>query len=97
MININGKNPGDLIYLIKNKEIQDCEQAIKAVEFYESKGKNKLKSIDHFQMPVVDLNLQREVKELLGKKLKNKNLPGYSFEYVFEAIKLKIDEKGAKV
>ncbi len=34
MININGKNQDDLIYFIKNKEIHDCDQAIKAVEFY---------------------------------------------------------------
>ncbi len=97
MMCINGKKPSDLIYFIKNKEIQDCDQAIKAVDFYEDKPKNRFKNIDKFQMPVVDFDLSREVRELVGKKLKNKNLPGYTFEYVFEAIKLKIDEYGAKV
>lgn len=31
MVSIKGKKSGDLIYFLKNKEIQDCDQAITAV------------------------------------------------------------------
>ena len=58
-ISINGKKPNDIIYFIKNSEIQDCDQAIKEVELYEQKGKNKLEEVDVFQMPVVDFDLSR--------------------------------------
>ena len=64
---------------------------------YENQGKERLMQIDKFQMPIVDFDLSREVKELIGKPLKNKNLLGFSFKHVAEAIKLKIDEKGARV
>ena len=59
MISINGKKPSDLIYFIKNKEIQDYDSAIKAVEFYEGKAKLQLKEIDKFQMSIVDFDLSR--------------------------------------
>ena len=42
MVSINGKKPNDIIYFIKNREIQDCDHAIKEVEMYEQKGKNRL-------------------------------------------------------
>ena len=59
MISINGKKLNDIIYFIKNSEIQDCDHAIKEVELYEQKGKNKLEEVDVFQMPVVDFDLSR--------------------------------------
>jgi hypothetical protein len=41
--------------------------------------------------------VKRDVQELIGKSIANKNLAGYTFATVYEAIKLKIDESGAKV
>jgi hypothetical protein len=59
MVSINDKKPKDIIYFIKSREIQDCDHAIKEVEMYEQKGKNRLKEVDIFQMIVVDFDLSR--------------------------------------
>ena len=42
-------------------------------------------------MPIVELDVKRNVQQLEGKEIANKNLAGYIFKTVYEAIKLKID------
>jgi hypothetical protein len=42
-------------------------------------------------MPVVELDAKRSVEELIGVSIKNNKLPGYKFQVVYEAVKLKID------
>lgn len=48
-------------------------------------------------MPIVDLDVSRNVEELEGKIVANKMFDNYVFAVVFEALKLRIDEAGAKV
>lgn len=50
-----------------------------------------INTVDHFMMPLVDFDVCRNVRELEGQLINNKNLPNYQFSTVFEAIKLKID------
>ena len=42
-------------------------------------------------MPIVELDVKRDVQQLVGKQIANKNLAGFIFGAVYEAIKLKID------
>lgn len=42
-------------------------------------------------MPLVDLDVCRNVAELQGQLISNKNLENYQFSTLYEAIKLKID------
>lgn len=50
-----------------------------------------MNSVDHFMMPLIELDVCRNIKELEGQIIRNKNLQNYKFSTVFEAIKLKID------
>lgn len=48
-------------------------------------------------MPKVSLKHKRNVQELIGVKLANKNFELYEFKEVFEIINLDITESGVKV
>jgi len=48
-------------------------------------------------MPVVTLNADRHFNELIGLKFLNQELSQYFIRVMFEAVKLNIDESGAKV
>ncbi|HOG27615.1 MAG TPA: hypothetical protein P5518_07970 [Candidatus Cloacimonas sp.] len=52
---------------------------------------------DIFQAPVLHLNYERQYKEMLNKKIKNKKLSGYQIALMQEIIKFDMDEKGARV
>ena len=65
---------------------------------FEKKG--IVKSIhkrDLFEMPVVKLDCMRQVEEMKGRSFSNPELKGYMISVMMEALKLKIDESGAKV
>lgn len=57
----------------------------------EMKTGTVMNTVDHFMMPLVDLDVCRNIKQLEGQIIGNKNLQNYQFSTVFEAIKLKID------
>lgn len=97
MIYITGADYKDTIYMIKDDQIKSVEQAVKVVIQNQGQSYNKLSKIDEFQMPIVDLDLRHSVEALVGKSLANQNLNGYTFSFVEQALKLKIDENGAKV
>lgn len=48
-------------------------------------------------MPVVQIKQKRDVAELKGVHLKNKNFELYKFEQVYEIINFELDETGATV
>ena len=48
-------------------------------------------------MPIVDIEFQHDVKELLKKHLANENFQEYYFAEIYQIIKLKIDETGVTV
>ena len=48
-------------------------------------------------MPVIDLDCVREYKEMIGLKFKNQGLNDQILAVMMEALKLKVDESGAKV
>ena len=52
---------------------------------------------DLFEMPVVDIDCSRSIKELQGLLFVDKPLKGYILAVVAEALKLKINESGAKI
>jgi|JI61114C2RNA_FD_contig_31_4746035_length_896_multi_4_in_0_out_0_2 hypothetical protein len=56
-----------------------------------------LSSKDKFEMPVVDLDVERNYTELIGAPVKSGPLLGYFIAVMVEKIKFKIDEVGAKV
>jgi len=56
-----------------------------------------LNSQDKFEMPVVELDVERNYQELVGARVKSGNLVGYGIAVMVEKIKFKIDEVGAKV
>ena len=47
-------------------------------------------------MPNVSIKHRRDVKELLGKVLKNEKFSLYRFSKIYEILKLDIDETGVK-
>jgi len=52
---------------------------------------------DKFEMPVLDLSYDRSLDELIGATITNGVLSGNTIAEIKEGLKLKIDEKGAKV
>jgi len=48
-------------------------------------------------MPVVDLNVQRDYTQLVGSPCANEKFKEYILTTMFENIKFRIDEVGAKV
>lgn len=52
---------------------------------------------DIFQAPVLHLNYERQYKEMLNKRIKNRKLSGYQIALMQEIIKFDMDEKGARV
>ena len=48
-------------------------------------------------MPIIELDVKRSFNELIGLNFKNEELKEYHISEMFEAIKLSIDEEGAKV
>lgn len=54
---------------------------------------------DEFIMPVLDFDYERNYKEMIGAVITNQHSPLQNFKFaaVVEKLKLRIDEKGAKV
>lgn len=52
---------------------------------------------DKFAVPVVDLDVERSYKELIGAAVSDGDLKGYYISVMLEKIKFRIDEVGAKV
>ena len=48
-------------------------------------------------MPVIDLECKRDYEEMIGLLFKNQQLKNYVLAVMTEALKLKVDESGAKV
>ena len=48
-------------------------------------------------MPVIELDLNHSIDELKGLGVNNKGFETYHIQEIFENLKLKIDESGAKV
>jgi hypothetical protein len=48
-------------------------------------------------MPVIDIDCQREYKEMVGLPFTTEPLKEYMLAVMMEALKLKVDESGAKV
>ena len=52
---------------------------------------------EKFEMPVIDFDCEREYNEIVGLGFKNKKLEGSTVAVMKEALKLKVDEEGAKM
>lgn len=48
-------------------------------------------------MPMIEMNIKREYKELINAQCLNKGFTQYRIGHMFEGIKFKMDEVGAKV
>ena len=48
-------------------------------------------------MPIVSLDAKRNYDQMIGLKFKNEELSQYFIAAMFEAVKLNIDQSGAKV
>ena len=62
MIKIDTKNPQDQIFFIKDHKIDTIDEAIEIVMNNEMKTGTVIKTIDHFMMPLVDLDVCRNIK-----------------------------------
>lgn len=97
MISIDAKNPNDQIFFIKDSKIKSVDEVIKLVINQQGKHGQLADKDDLFEMPMVDLDVNRNVKEIEGQGVTNSKFSDYEFAVVYEAVKLKIDEAGAKV
>ena len=91
LISIEAKTPKDQIFFIKDSKIKSVDDAINMVQKQSGKNGQTISDDDYFEMPVVDLDVKRNVKEIEGQRLTNKKFSDYVFAVVYEAVKLKID------
>jgi hypothetical protein len=52
---------------------------------------------DEFMMPVIELDLHHSIDELKNLGVQNNGFQSYYIQEIYENLKLKIDESGAKV
>ena len=96
LISIPDKSAKDSIFFLKTGKSMTVDEVINEVIKNEGKGAPMLKD-DLFEMPVIELDCQRDYKEMIGLPFKNESLQNYFLAVMMEALKLKIDESGAKV
>ena len=61
MISIDAKNPNDQIFFIKNSKVKSIDEAIKLVANQQGKSGQSIDKDDQFEMPMVDLDVNRNV------------------------------------
>jgi len=64
---------------------------------WEKRKSKSAKKNDFFEMPIIDFDLTRSFKELIGAGFHDDPLKDCFITMMMEAIKLKVDESGAKV
>jgi hypothetical protein len=96
-ISIPDKKSKDLIFFIKSSKALSVDQAIAEAIASEKKGGRSMPERDLFEMPVIDIDCQREYNEMVGLAFTNEPLKQYVLAVMKEALKLKVDESGAKV
>lgn len=95
MVRLKLKQNNEELYLImgsQDKLPQEICQLVTADHKIQA-----LHSKDVFEMPVVELDVDRNYEELIGAPVKSGKLQGYFIAVMLEKIKFKIDEVGAKV
>ena len=95
-ISIPDKSSKDSIFFLKTGKNMTVDEVINEVIKNEGKGAPMPKD-DKFEMPVIELDCQRDYKEMIGLPFKNESLQEYFLAVMMEALKLKVDESGAKV
>jgi hypothetical protein len=96
-ISIPDKKTKDTIFFIKSSKELTFDQAIAEAVKAEKKGGPLMPTRDTYEMPVIDIGCQRDYKEMLGLAFTNKPLKEYILTTMMEALKLKVNESGAKV
>lgn len=97
IIRIQLKDDNDYLIFAKGYPMNDPKIVIDEIN---SLNKIELESIsyyDVFSAPFIKLDYRRDYDELLNINLLNKGFEGYQIQKMFEKIKFKMDEKGARV
>ena len=98
LIRVGDKRSNDLMYLVKKEESLTVDQIVEEVQAAEKECKFKhIKKSDQFEMPLINLEHQENFTQLIGLPFSNPELQGYSLAVIMEAVKLKVDETGAKL
>ena len=85
----------DQIFLIKSEEKYCAEEIVEKINLLKSTP-IALREDDTFMMPNISIKHRRDVKELIGKSLRNEGFKQYQFSQVYEILKLDMDESGVK-
>lgn len=89
------KEKGDQLFLAKGFDMKKPDSVLKALA---ANGPvSGMKKGELFEAPRLDLSHSRVYKDLLRIPLANKGFEGYFIAEMFENIKFKMDEKGARV
>ena len=72
-------------------------EVLKALSQWHSDAGTTLGNDDHFQMPVLALDIRRDYEEMIGQSLANEGFQEYHIGQMFENIAFSLDETGAKV
>jgi hypothetical protein len=96
IVRINLKDNSDELILAKGYPMDNPKQALLTV-VQKNSSAMPIDSNDMFSAPNVNLEYNREYKELINKTLYNQGFEQYKIGAMFENIKFNMDNKGARV
>lgn len=91
------KDDSDELILAKGYDMTSPQEVMQEINrLHQNEGTNMEKG-DRFEAPKLNLDMHRDYDEMTGQSLANTGFTQYRISKMFEDIKFKMDEKGAKV
>lgn len=91
------KNEGDELFLAKGFDMENPKEVVESIINKDTENLESISENDIFKAPKIELDMKRDYDELIEKYLANNNFTKYFISQMFENIKFKMDEKGARV
>lgn len=91
------KESNDELILAKGYAMDQPADVLREIDGLPAGASSKLGQDDHFQMPLLGLNIRRDYNEMIGQPLGNEGFHQHQIGLMFENIAFELDETGAKV
>lgn len=97
IIRLNLKQRDEELILAKGYPTQEPTEVLEKLNNVSIQSVSRLEDDEHFQMPVLSLEIQRDYFEMTGKPFVNPGFEDFQIGVMFENIAFDLDEKGARV
>ncbi len=97
IISLGLKDEADQLLLAKGYNMIDPATVIEIINETNNENLYSITSDDNFEAPKLNLEYSRKYDAIIGKPFANKGFKNYAVKQMFENIKFKMDEVGARV